>query len=111
MKNQLLAAIGMQDGLEPHTLAQPELLDDGDAFLLCTDGWWGALTDAQIAGTLSDADTTQGWLDAMRALILAQAAPGQDNFSAIAVWVTDPAESTHPMADMEATMPAPSGGG
>mgnify|MGYP000134870209 FL=1 len=47
----------------------------------------------------------------MRALILAQAAPGQDNFSAIAVWVTDPAESTHPMADMEATMPAPSGGG
>ena len=111
MKSQLLAAIGMQDGLEPHTLAQPEPLDDGDAFLLCTDGWWGALTDAQIAVTLSDADTPQGWLDAMSALILAQAAPGQDNFSAIAVWVTDPAESTHPMADRDSTMPAPSGCG
>ncbi len=107
MKNQLLAAIGMQDGLEPHTLAQPEPLDDGDAFLLCTDGWWGGLTDAQITGTLTDADTPQLWLEAMRALILAHAAPAQDNFSAIAVWVSDPAESTQSMADTEATVPAP----
>ena len=107
MKNQLLAAIGMQDNLEPHTLAHPELLDDGDAYLLCTDGWWGALTDAEITGTLTDADTPQGWLAAMRGLILAQAAPGQDNFSAIAVWVSDPAESTQSMVDTEATIRAP----
>ena len=111
MKNLLLAAIGMPDGLEPHTLVQPVPLDDGDAFLLCTDGWWGGLTDAQIIATLTDADTPQGWLDAMRELILAQAAPGQDNFSAIAVWVTDPAESTQSMADTEATVAAPLGAG
>lgn len=107
LKNQLLAAIGMQDGLEPHTLVRPEPLDDGDAFLLCTDGWWGALSEAQMIATLTDADTPQGWLAAMRSLILAQAAPGQDNFSAIAVWVADPAESTHAMADNEETVPVP----
>jgi PPM family protein phosphatase len=107
MKNQLLAAVGMQDGLEPHTLAQPEPLDDGDAFLLCTDGWWSGLTDAQIVATLIDADTPQRWLHAMRELILARAAPAQDNFSAIAVWVSDPAESTQSMADDEATVLAP----
>ena len=107
MKNQLLAAVGMQDGLEPHTLALPEPLDDGDAFLLCTDGWWGALTEAQITATLLDADTPQRWLAAMRDLILAQAAPAQDNFSAIAVWVSDPAESTQSMADDDATVAAP----
>jgi len=107
MKNQLLAAVGMQDGLNPHTVKQPVPLDDGDAFLLCTDGWWGPLTDAKIIATLTDADTPQGWLDAMRELILAQAAPGQDNFSAIAVWVTDPAESTQSMADSEETVSAP----
>ena len=101
MKNQLLAAVGMQDSLEPHTLAQPVSLDDGDAFLLCTDGWWGGLTDAQIISTLTDADTPQCWLDAMRELILAQATLGQDNFSAIAVWVTDPAESTQSMVDTQ----------
>ena len=107
MKNQLLAAVGMQDGLEPHTLAQPEPLDDGDAFLLCTDGWWSALSDAQLVDTLTVAETPQAWLTAMRALILAQAAPGQDNFSAVALWVADPAESTQSMADTEATVPAP----
>lgn len=99
MKNQLLAAVGMQDEVEPHTLAQPEPLVDGDAFLLCTDGWWAALTEDQIISTLTDAATPQGWLAAMCELILAQAVPGQDNFSAIAVWVTDPAESTQSMVD------------
>ena len=109
MKNQLLAAVGMQDGLEPHTLAQPEPLEDGDAFLLCTDGWWGALSDAQIIETLTGADTPQEWLDAMRGLILAQAAPGQDNFSAVALWAVDPNESTQSMADDAATVAMPLG--
>lgn len=111
LKHQLLAAVGMQDKLEPHTVAQAEPLDDGDAFLLCTDGWWGELTDAQITATLTRASTPQAWLDAMRELILAQAAPGQDNFSAIALWVTDPAEVTRSMAeadaDADATISAP----
>ena len=107
MKNQLLAAVGMQDGVEPHTLADAVALDDGDVFLLCTDGWWGVLSDAEMIGTLADADTPQEWLAAMRELILARAAPGQDNFTAIAVWVSDPAESTQSMADAEATVAAP----
>jgi serine/threonine protein phosphatase PrpC len=106
MRNKLLAAVGMQDGVEPHTLAQPEPLDDGDAFLLCTDGWWGALTEAQIIATLGNADTPQHWLAAMRALIVAQASPAQDNYSAIALWVRDPAESTQPMGDAMTTWTA-----
>ena len=107
MRSQLLAAVGMQDSVEPHTLPAAVVLEDGDAFLLCTDGWWGALDDADMTGTLSDADTPQAWLDAMRVLIQVRAAPGQDNFSAIAVWVTDPSESTRSMPDDEATVLAP----
>jgi serine/threonine protein phosphatase PrpC len=107
MKNQLLAAVGMQDTLEPHTLAQPEPLDDGDVFLLCTDGWWGALSERQIITTLTEAATPQDWLEAMRELISAQAALRQDNFSAIAVWVRDPAESTQSMADPDTGGVAP----
>ena len=37
------------------------------------------------------------WLAAMQEEIQALAAPRQDNFSAIAVWVRDPIESTRPM--------------
>jgi serine/threonine protein phosphatase PrpC len=101
MKNRLLAAIGMKEPLAPHTPAQAATLEDGDAFLLCTDGWWTALDEADLTATLSDADTPQAWLEAMRALIAARATEGQDNFSAIAVWASDPAESTQSMAQEE----------
>ena len=109
MKNQLLAAVGMQDGVEPHTLAQSVDLEDGDAFLLCTDGWWSLLSDNDMVDTLSEARTPEEWLDAMHHLIDVRSSPGQDNFSAIAVWVYDPSESTRSMDDEDehSTRPAP----
>ncbi len=107
MKNQLLAAVGMQDGVEPHTTAEAVALDDGDVYLLCTDGWWDVLSDAEMTSTLAAADTPQEWLDAMRALIVARAAPSQDNFSAIAVWISDPTECTQSMIDADETVAAP----
>jgi serine/threonine protein phosphatase PrpC len=110
LKNQLLAAIGMQDDVDPHTVTDAATLEDGDAFLLCTDGWWGVLDDADITGTLSDSDTPQAWLNAMHKLITARAAAGQDNFSAVGVWVCDPTQRTLPMADSESTIAAPLSG-
>ena len=112
MKNQLLAAVGMQDGVEPHTLAEAVPLEDGDAYLLCTDGWWAELDPADMVQTLNAADTPADWLAAMQALINARAGAGQDNYSAIAVWVRDPSESTLSMDDGDAddtdkTLPAP----
>ena len=107
MKNQLLAAVGMQDNVEPHTLAEAVPLEDGDAYLLCTDGWWGELDAAEMAQTLNAADTPAQWLAAMQALITTRAAATQDNFSAIAVWVRDPSESTLSMDDDDATLLAP----
>jgi serine/threonine protein phosphatase PrpC len=86
-KNQLVAALGIDGEVEPHTLAQAVRLEPGDAFLLCSDGWWGALDESRILGSLADADTPQEWLDAMQRCIEAQAQPRQDNFSAIAAWV------------------------
>jgi serine/threonine protein phosphatase PrpC len=88
-KNQLLAALGIEDELEPHTAAA-QSLQDGDAFLLCTDGWWGSLDDDGIVLSLREAGTPEQWLQAMRGLIDECHAPDQDNFSAIALWVADP---------------------
>ena len=103
MKNQLLAAVGMQDNVEPHTPSTAEPLEDGDAYLLCSDGWWGEMSDTEMVAALIDAETAQGWLDAMRRLIEARGGPGQDNFSAVALWVADPAESTQSMDDGDPT--------
>ena len=86
-RNQLISALGIEDEVEPHTLAQAVPLQAGDAFLLCSDGWWGPLADEEVLATLSGADTPEEWLDAMQRGIEAKGQPRQDNFSAIAAWV------------------------
>jgi PPM family protein phosphatase len=96
-KNQLIAALGIEDGIEPHTIAAPDGLREGDAFLLCSDGWWGPLDEARIAAALTQAVGPDDWLDFMQQAIEALAAPRQDNFSAVAVWVRGPTESTRAM--------------
>ncbi len=98
-KNQLISALGVDDAVDPHTVAESVAIDDGDAFLLCSDGWWEPLSDEDIARTLEGADTAEQWLDAMQQQIEGRASPKQDNFSAIAVWVGDVSEATRAMAD------------
>ena len=97
-KNQLIAALGIEEGVEPHTVPAPHGLLEGDAFLLCSDGWWGMLNENVITGALGRAAGPDDWLAMMQQVIEAIAAPRQDNFSAIAVWVRDTIESTRPMA-------------
>lgn len=97
-KNQLIAALGIEGEVQPHTVLQAVPLQAGDAFVLCSDGWWGALDEADILGSLSDADTPQEWLDAMQRRIEARAQPHQDNFSAIAAWVVPGEDATLPVA-------------
>jgi serine/threonine protein phosphatase PrpC len=89
-KNQLVAALGLDGLLEPHTVRNPQQIEEGDAYLLCTDGWWDSLTDTQAIETLNNADTPQHWLQLMQDCIEARAVPNQDNFSAVALWVGDP---------------------
>lgn len=91
-KNQLVAALGMADQVEPHTTR--ERLRDGDAFLLCTDGWWDPLDTALLEDSLASAPSVQAWLNRLLERIAAQASLQQDNHSAIAVWIGQPNEVT-----------------
>jgi len=95
-KNQLLAALGIEDDVEPHTASAS--LRDGDAFLLCSDGWWDALDVQSIAADLMRGESPEAWLDAMQQRIESRAAPRQDNFSAVAVWLREAGDTTRPMA-------------
>ena len=98
-KNQLLAALGMEGEIEPHTVVRPVELQEGDAFLLCSDGWWDGLNADDLAASLTQSLDPAQWLDLMRQKVLAFARPRQDNFSALAVWVGDPGDVTRPDAD------------
>lgn len=92
-KNRLLAALGAEGDVQP-SVSPPLAIEDGDAFLLCTDGWWDPLPNGQIEAALGTARSAAEWLDAMAAQIARQAAPGHDNYSAVGCWVGDPREAT-----------------
>jgi len=86
-KNRLLAALGADGEIEPTVYAEPFDLEEGDAFLLCTDGWWDSLAAGQIEEELSLAHTVQAWVDAMAATIASRSEPDHDNYSAIGCWI------------------------
>jgi serine/threonine protein phosphatase PrpC len=112
-KNQLIAALGIEDEVEPHTLAEPVALQEGDAFLLCSDGWWGVLDEAAILSSSAGATTPDQWLAAMQQSIEQRAVLRQDNFSAIGVWVvegeTRPAPLRSAAASQAGASPAAAG--
>jgi PPM family protein phosphatase len=93
-RNQLIAAMGVEEPIEPHLSEADFEVHDGDAFLLCSDGWYDPLAPADIEDTLAGAHSAQDWLDRMRALVQQRHRKNQDNYSAIAVWVGNPAEVT-----------------
>jgi PPM family protein phosphatase len=88
-RSHLLCAMGVEAGFAAHTLERTYALRAGDAFLLCTDGWWDALDRTAIERTRAQAANADDWLARMRALIDAAHLPDQDNLSAIAVWLEE----------------------
>lgn len=98
-KNQLLAALGIDGDVEPHTVARPVELQDGDVFLLCTDGWWEPLDPLTLTMTLGESRSPEEWLDRLQQRIVARSNPKQDNYSAVTVWVGDPADVTRVQSD------------
>jgi serine/threonine protein phosphatase PrpC len=96
-KNQLLAALGIEGDIEPHTSQDYYAIREGDAFLLCSDGWWGGIDERVMLAALDSAVHPEAWLENMQGRIELQKTPHQDNFSAIAVWVIDTDDITQPM--------------
>jgi serine/threonine protein phosphatase PrpC len=93
-KNQLLAAMGSEEALQVHTPGQPQALSEGDAYLLCCDGWWDSLSPQDMARMLDASGSPQAWLDRMAGHIQMAQVANQDNYSAVAMWVGNPHEVT-----------------
>ncbi|PYV64644.1 MAG: hypothetical protein DMG95_03895, partial [Acidobacteria bacterium] len=47
-KHVLTAALGVADEIEPDVPAEPLSLEKSDVVLICTDGLWGQLTEAEL---------------------------------------------------------------
>jgi len=95
--NLLYRALGMDSGGAEASYSDVVPIEDGDAFLLCTDGFWHCVDEAQMKLSLQMVNTPQEWLALMNQIIQKNnnaTQLSQDNYSAVAVWMGSPEEAT-----------------
>lgn len=108
--NLLYRALGViNDGPEA-SYSEGVLVEDGDVFLLCTDGFWHNVSESQMKSSLKMVNTPNEWLVLMNTIIQknhATAKESQDNYSAVAVWVGSPEQTTlvHTFSDAAKFLP------
>ncbi len=92
-RNRLLRAVGDGQPPEPTLAPAPHGLEEGDAFLLCSDGFWESVTEGEMEGALAKATDARDWLDRMELVLRRHAKPDQDNYTALAVLTKTPSLS------------------
>lgn len=92
-RNMLTSAIGSEE-VTISVSGEPIVMQEGDLFLLCTDGWWEYVDEALMEEMLEDADSVQDWLNTMAHRVAQSAKENADNYTALAVLVGELAETT-----------------
>jgi serine/threonine protein phosphatase PrpC len=85
-RNILTSCLGSIEHFDADFIADHHHLLPGDAFLLCSDGFWEPLDDAVIEAALLEVKDVQSWVDRLEQRVAREADAGQDNYSAIGVW-------------------------
>ena len=89
MRNYVECCIGGEAALPEMTISRRQPLEDGDVLMVCTDGVWSNLTDAEIAGLLKPNGKANGTSrSALQKLVeraVAASAPHSDNASAASI--------------------------
>lgn len=83
-RNRVLRALG-GDTAKPDVSEVTEL-QEGDRFLLCTDGFWEYVNEAEMEKTLSQAETPKDWVRGMERILAGRVSGENDNFTAAAVF-------------------------
>lgn len=83
-RNRVLRALGGGDARPEISIVAPPVC--GDAFLICTDGFWEYVTEKNMEAQLARAASPEQWIAGMRRCLLEHAKQGNDNFSAIAAF-------------------------
>jgi len=89
-RSRLFAALGQIENFEPAVGRSAFTLAGGDAFLLCTDGFWEYIEESAMERALSEVKSAEEWLRRMERQVVERGGKEQDNYSALAVWCTEP---------------------
>lgn len=86
-RNKLTKVLGLSEGLNINDFFEPLELRPGDAFLMCTDGFWEYIDERHMIKFLKKSDTPQQWMRAMLEVIARNVKGNNDNLSAICAMV------------------------
>lgn len=92
-RSVLFAAIGAQGDTEMEVTSEAMTLQDGDAFFICTDGYWEWLPDHDIEQCLASTQSSSACLGRMNAIAgqnIGNASVNRDNFSAFVIRIEYP---------------------
>lgn len=93
-RNRLVGALGGPKEIEAIISETLLELSDGDAFLICTDGFWESISEENMLTLLENSDAIEEWLARMDQYIVKFNSDNQDNYTALAVWIDNPNDIT-----------------
>lgn len=86
-RSHIFRALGQENNMSAD--AQEQELSPGEhAFLLCTDGFWEYVYEAEMEEELCRAVSVEDWLERMKYHLTNRADQDNDNNTAAAVWIT-----------------------
>lgn len=86
-RSKLIKVLGGGSDIVPEVTEQETNLQPGDAFLLCTDGFWEYVYETEMEIDLSKSRTPTAWLEYMIKRHYKRAPENCDNYTAVAVFV------------------------
>jgi PPM family protein phosphatase len=99
-RNRLLRCLGNSNGdLRPEFLPQGRTLYRGTTFLLCTDGFWENISEAEMEVDLAKADSPRDWLAKMETRLLERTTEDSDNYTAMAVFFDSESAAVAPVPE------------
>ena len=90
LRSTLFAAVGIESETPVQAIDAPVNLEEGDALLVCTDGFWEWIDEAGMQAALLQAADVRDWLDRMSAVADAgnrASSKQRDNSTALAIWL------------------------
>lgn len=85
-RSRVLRALGQEGSLNVEAREEP-LAPGRHAFLLCTDGFWEYVLEAEMETDLRQAADPSDWLERMRSRLKKRVSRDNDNNTAAAVWL------------------------
>lgn len=84
-RSRLLRTLGNEGDFRPVILAEPLELNKGDAFMICSDGFWEYILEDEMEAGLLKAASPGEWLEGLEGLLRGRVSSSNDNYTALAI--------------------------